>query len=157
IANTSDDYRAFTRVTRSRIGYAHYVPLAIGAALAFAALWMLPGLLMPYFGFDSDLPLIIAVATALVLWVGTFRVSQRVGLKRSFRPNGTFREAKRVTLKDDGIHIETAHSRSHMFWSAVTDVVSTPSHVFVMYDTATGTIVPRRHFGSPADAEAFVA
>lgn len=155
IANTPEDYRAFARVTRRRVGAAPYIALAVGGVVAMAAIFLLPPYLESMFAPGSNLPLIASTVLALGLWFAAARLTQRASTERSFDRDGMYREKKRITLSDDGIHVETAHSRSLMYWSGVKDVVATKDHVFVMYDRAVGMIVPRRSFAFPSDADGF--
>lgn len=155
IANTPEDYRAFARVGRARVGGIRYLPVAVGGIAAVAAIYGLPPLLAGYFAPWSDVPLMIGVGVGLALWCGLVFGLSRITLKRSFDADGMFREKKRITLSDDGIHVDTAHSRSLVYWDAVKDVVVTKNHVFLMYDRTVGLIVPRRSFALPADADGF--
>ncbi len=155
IANTPEDYRAFARISRRRIGPFTYLPVAVGAVAAAAAIFGLPPLLAPYFEPWSDAPLMIGVGAGIIVWIGLLFALSRITLSRSFDQDGMYREKRRVTLADDGIHIETANSRSLIYWSAVKDVVVAKNHVFVMYDRTMGMIVPKRNFAFPSDADQF--
>jgi hypothetical protein len=155
ITNTPEDYRAFSRVTRARVGSIRYLPVAAGAIAAVAAIYGLPPLLERYFAPWSDAPLMIGVGVGLVLWCGLVFGLSRLTLRRSFDDDGMYREKKRISLAEDGIHVESAQSRTLIYWPAVKDVVVTKNHVFVMCDRTVGMIVPRRCFAFPADADGF--
>jgi hypothetical protein len=81
----------------------------------------------------------------------------RKNLTAFFSEDGNAREFGRqhVSIRDDGLFIETDHGYSFQKWNAITRADHASEYFFIYLSTASALPVPARVFASEADFQAF--
>ncbi len=94
-----------------------------------------------------------------LLWPKINRVRLRACIKRNLRAmyKGTTTTNHRLALTAEGVQETSSEGQTFFSWSGIREVARTDRHLFLFNGAASAHIVPLAAFGSPADADAFVA
>jgi hypothetical protein len=148
-----EDFRAFSRevgrrsAAGSRLGR---LASAIGAGLLFGVVLGI-GSAGPRRILDPFTMLFTAVFFLLFLMVLIRVMRSRMGPVAG----GSILGQKTITLTDEGIRSEGAHTESFIRWPAVLDILETRHHLFVMIDRPAGIMIPKRCFTSELECHEF--
>ncbi|HXC56918.1 MAG TPA: YcxB family protein [Rhizomicrobium sp.] len=160
VERSIDDYRAWrrqlTRETRARPSYRLLYWLLAAAAFVAALALMLAGREPGRQGLDPVHALILLLvffgAWSLLNWIVSPFMEQRL-----HPPLKTFHTPILVAVGDDGVEIQGQHISQMVRWPAISDVVQTPTHVFLRVDGTSIAVIPKRAFQPASRSAEFMA
>ncbi|HTE18929.1 MAG TPA: YcxB family protein [Armatimonadota bacterium] len=99
--------------------------------------------------------LMLAASGMLLIWLAAWVLPW--GLARSARKQSQALAPSTLTVAPDGLFGTTEGQEFRHDWGGVEDIVTTREHLFFYFGGENALAVPRRAFGSPAEAEKFYA
>jgi hypothetical protein len=159
IIRGDDDYGAFRRQTiaetRSRPFHRGFSWTC--GALAFAAALALTNAATdfrhPSLGATEFLLMVFAFFG--IWWLLSWIVSPLME-NRFYPPLRIFRSPLEIVLAEGGVQITGTYNSQFLAWSAISDVVETPTHLFLRVDGASVMVIPKRAFEPHARIAEFV-
>jgi hypothetical protein len=149
IVRGDDDYRAFRRQT---IAEARSRPFHRGFGLACGALAFASALALTNAATDFRHPslgvagfFLMVFAFFGIWWLLSWIISPLME-NRFYPPLRIFRSPLDVALTGGGVQITGAFNSQFLAWSAISDVVETPTHLFLRVDGASVIVIPKRAF-----------
>lgn len=143
-----EDRRALAQAFRASRSLTGRLPMiAATAAFAVVVVFARP-LLLTAWRFPPAYASTLAAFIGLVVFLAVFGAFGTRRARDISDPRGTFLKGFRITLEDDGVHIEAENFRGVHRWPGILRLQETETHMFVYTDGAQAIIVPKRCFAS---------
>ena len=157
VKGRAEDLSALAKAFRSSRSWSGRLPM-IAAAIAFAAVVVFGRpLLLTRWQFPEGYAATLAAFIGLVVFLTVFGALGTRRRRGTPDPRGTFLKGFRITLEDDGVHIEGENFRGLHRWAGVLRLQETDTHMFLYTDSAQAIIVPKRCFASAEIAARFAS
>jgi hypothetical protein len=143
-----EDRRALARAFRSDRVWAGRLSLIVAAAAFTVTVIYGRELALRLWEGQGRVASTFAAFLGLIVFVGVLNTFGRRRAQESVDPRGTFVKGYRVSLADDGVHIESENLKALHRWNGILKLHETPDHLFLYTDGAQAIIVPKRCFGS---------
>jgi hypothetical protein len=157
IKGRPEDRRALSLAFRDARRWTGRVNLLIGCVLFAVVVIFGRGLFMRYWQMPVEYAATLAAFIGLVVFITTFDIVGRRRVKKTTDPRATFTQGYRLTLDDEGVHIDAENFRALHRWRGVLKLQETDRHLFLYTDGAQAIIVPKRCFASAEDAKHFAS
>jgi hypothetical protein len=155
IKGRPEDRRALSLAFRDARRWTGRLNLLIGCLLFAVVVIFGRDIFMRYWQMPMAYAATLAAFIGLVVFITSFDIAGRSRVRKTTDPRATFTKGYRVTLDDEGVHIDADHFRALHRWPGVLKLQETDKHLFLYTDGAQAIIVPKRCFASPEDAERF--
>lgn len=157
IKGRPEDRRALALAFRDQRRWSGRLILLISCAGFAVVVVFGRDLFMRYWQMPAAYAATLAAFIGLVVFITTLDLSSRSRVQKTSDPRGTFLKGYRLTLGDDGVHVESENFRALHRWSGILKLQETGTHMFLYTDGAQAIIVPKRAFASPDHAASFAS
>jgi len=114
------------------------------APLIFVAMVPVPFWLSATFGIGYEIGAIASILVIGIVIAITLKGYNSLLLPERHDPESKLWGSQDFTFSGDGVHIETAYSRTSLGWNAFVKARDTSEHIFLFVDARMAHIVPKR-------------
>jgi hypothetical protein len=152
-----EDRKALAKAFRVSRHVGGRLPMIVAAsAFAVVVVFGRP-LLLTRWQFPEGYAATLAAFVGLVIFLTVFSAFGSKRARDVSDPRGTFLKGFRITLDDDGVHIDGENFRGLHRWAGILRLQETDTHMFLYTDGAQAIIVPKRCFASGEIAARFAS